>query len=380
MKILLYHPWIYTKGGAERLILELAKNSRHDVHFITHFYDKHNTFPEFEKQNIKQLGKRKKLGGFLERGLFYGLKCRNTKLPLDDYDFFLISSSGIAEFLALKNHSIPVATYCHTILRVAHEFEGYYLQKQNFIKRLLYKLAIPVYRKLERKSWKYFSIIFANSKNTKSRIEKAELTEHPIKVLNPGVDISKFKPNFKHKNYFYASGRFREYKRFELAIEAFRLFKQKNKDFKLIIAGAAEKHDPYFKKIKALADKTERVELKTSVSDKEMIELYQNCFAYLFTAKNEDFGIVPIEAMACGKPVISVNEGGPKETILNNTTGFLVPATSDSFADKMLKLTKDTKLYSKLSKQAAEHAKSFSWKNFGKDFDDYIEKFISQKT
>jgi glycosyltransferase involved in cell wall biosynthesis len=74
------------------------------------------------------------------------------------------------------------------------------------------------------------------------------------------------------------------------------------------------------------------VDFVESPSDSTLIDLYQRCIGVLFPAQNEDWGLVPLEAMACGKPVIAVNRGGPTESLLHGETGFLVPDRPQDFA------------------------------------------------
>ena len=94
------------------------------------------------------------------------------------------------------------------------------------------------------------------------------------------------------------------------------------------------------------------VSLLRSISDLEKSDLLRNSFCLLYTPINEHFGIVPIEAMYCGKPVIATNTGGPLETVSDNKTGFLVSPNADEFADKMKKLVSNSNLQQSLGKAA----------------------------
>ena len=101
--------------------------------------------------------------------------------------------------------------------------------------------------------------------------------------------------------------------------------------------------------------------MKDSIS-----KLYAKSYACLFSAVSEDFGLIPLEAMASEKPIISVNEGGPKETIINNITGFLVNS-EEEMAQKMLELSNNPDLVINMGKQGRKHVTQ----NFSDD------KFIS---
>jgi glycosyltransferase involved in cell wall biosynthesis len=109
-----------------------------------------------------------------------------------------------------------------------------------------------------------------------------------------------------------------------------------------------------------------------------MIDLYSNCYAVLFTAKDEDWGIVPVEAMASGKPVISVNEGGPKESIVSGKTGFLVDADPEEFFKKMEYLIKNPALVRTMGLAARSHVEKYDWKNFAKRYDGHITRLADK--
>jgi glycosyltransferase involved in cell wall biosynthesis len=145
----------------------------------------------------------------------------------------------------------------------------------------------------------------------------------------------------------------------------------KVKGYKLVIAGCPDDKE-YFEKIKNMAAVDSDIEIIKALEDEQLIKLYQNCYAVLFTAKNEDWGIVPLEAMACGKPVIAVNEGGVKESIINNKTGFLVEAIPEKICEKMLLLTNNPHLTKKMGEMGIKHSVKFDWSFFTKKFEDIL--------
>ncbi len=373
MKIALYFPWLCAKGGIERVILEHVKRSKHTFTIFTNLHEPENTFEEFKHFDVRVVNRINSKKSLFERGIA-SLKILSTKMNLREYDALLIHTGGAGEVIALKNHSLPILCYCHTPLRIAHDFYEAYARKAPFWQRQFIKLGIRLYKILEKKSWKKLTFVVCNSNNTKQRILRAKLApESKVTILNPGVDTDKFK-TCKFEKYFLALSRVTFYKRFHLLIEAFKMFKMRNKEFKLVIAGsAAEKDKPYLDYLKKLAGDDKDITF-ASPSEKEAKELFENCYAYLFAAINEDWGIAPIEAMAAGKPVISVNEGGPLESIENGKTGFLVPATPEAFAEKMEKLARNEKLAKQMGAAGKKAAKKYDWKLFAKEFDSLLEK------
>ena len=110
----------------------------------------------------------------------------------------------------------------------------------------------------------------------------------------------------------------------------------------------------------------------TKASDRALIDLYSRCTAVLYPPINEDYGIVPLEAMASSKPVIAVNEGGPKETVLHNKTGMLVNSEQE-MASAMARLARDGELAARLGKAGRKRVeREYSWERFFKEFDKYL--------
>ena len=102
--------------------------------------------------------------------------------------------------------------------------------------------------------------------------------------------------------------------------------------------------------------------IKLNLSFLELTALYANCYCVLFSPIDEDFGIIPLEAMASEKPIIAVNEGGPKETIIDNETGYLVNSI-DEMAKRMIELSEDMSKVEEMGKLGKSHVN----KNFSKE-------------
>lgn len=377
MNIAVYVPWIYQKGGIERVLIEYSKRTKHKLTFFTNHYSENTTFPEFKKLKIIQLEEVP-----INRNYFdlarVSLQLMNQKIPLDEFNALMIISSGFGEFVAINNHSIPIICYCCTPLKVIHDEKT----REKYIgtnkaKKILFQFFEKIYRHYEKTAWKNIDFVISISEETKKRLEKANLIhEKSTEVINPGIDYNKIKPNWKYNKYFFVPGRFIWHKNFELAIEAFKEFSKENSEFELIIAGGLDKkNQQYLNKLKQRS-KGFKIKFVTSPTDSEFFKLYKESYCVLFTAINEDFGIVPLEAMAYGKAVISVNEGGPKETIVDGKTGYLVEKKPNEFAQKMLLLSKDSNLNKKLGKEARKHVKKYDWKKITFKIDKKIESQV----
>jgi alpha-1,3/alpha-1,6-mannosyltransferase len=143
-----------------------------------------------------------------------------------------------------------------------------------------------------------------------------------------------------------------------------------------VIAGSVSKRyadfEKYYEKLRAM--RVKNVVFRKNPSDEELVKLYSGSTAVLFSAINEDFGIAPLEGMASSKPVISVNEGGPKETILDGKTGFLVNSV-DEMAKKMQFIAEHQAIAESMGKAGRSRViAEYSWNSFFKKFDPLVRK------
>ena len=368
MDLAIYHPWLKEKGGAEKVVLETAKRSNHEVTVYTLLYDRENTFSEFEEINIVELGSGKRPESFIQKAL-YGLKSLTAKIP-DGHDKLLISEPGLGSLLAIRNNEIPIYCYCHTPLRAAlPEFKKTYRSEIPTILKPVFDIGTKVYTFLEKKAWSNFEHILANSETTKERIIAKGLThEEKIDVVNPGADIDNSKGQYQ--NYFLYPSRFRRYKRQDLAIEAFK--EAELEDFKLVLAGSAQEQE-FVQELREKTAGLRNIEIKTDLPGDEWQDLYKNGYAVLFLAEKEDWGIIPIEAGSYGKPVIAVNEGGPTESIINDKTGFLVDPDKEAISEKMKELANNREKVEAMGEKGLENSKKYSWDNFSKKLDDVVD-------
>lgn len=332
VRIALFHPWIKSRGGAEKVILEILKDKNNEVDIYTWVYDKKNTFEEFEEFRINVIAPKiaEKISRYyILRGLFFPITLF-SKIPLKKYDVFLVSTSGLAELITLRNYKPgKTGAYVHTILRASHSGDMKWNLKHRYkdpFSKFFYLIAIRIYLGLEKISWKKIDVAIFNSELSFQRTKKHDLINgKKTHIIHPPIDVEKFKKlKVKKGNYFLYISRFHPMKRQDILIKAWSEFTKKYPEYRLILAGNIE-NKKYFKYMKKLAHHTKNIEIKTNVQDKESLKLFAGCLAGIFIPFIEDFGIVPFEILATGKPLIAVNRGGyvdlikkiPQVTLIN---------------------------------------------------------------
>lgn len=369
LKMAIVHPHLWVKGGAERVVLKIAQH--YDAPIWCSAYDPAGTFEEFRSLEIKVMDTRIRwllpswLPPRLPASAIAGWEFYNLKLP-DRFD--LINAQGTpSEWIRHRN--APVLWYCHTPNREAFDLYRWRMSKRTPPQRALYWLWIQAFREIEFSAVPKIERILTNSANSQGRIR--QYLHRDAEILHPAVDAKLYSCKDSEQFFFYPS-RITPEKRFEWAISAFKAFKKKaHGRWKLVIAGSLlhtrPDHVAYYERIREALGSDGTIML--DVSEDTLRDLYSHCWAVLYTPVNEDFGIVPLEAGASGKPCIAVNEGGPREVVQNGKTGFLVDGT-EQMAAKMLWLIERPKTAEQMGHMARKRvALGFSWERFFERFD-----------
>jgi glycosyltransferase involved in cell wall biosynthesis len=228
---------------------------------------------------------------------------------LSEFDIIISSHHSVAKGL-LRHAGQRHICYCHTPMRALWERPHEELRSLPAVVR---PLAAAMMRKL--REWDFASasrvdIFLANSEVTRTRISKHY--GRMSMLLYPPCILDKFTPDHTAADdYYLVASRNVPYKRIDIAVEATRLAGRK-----LVIAGC-----------KSSAFAAPHVEQLGHVTDDQLVNLMRRARALLFPGY-EDFGITPVEMMACGRPVIAYGKGGALETVIDGTTGVLVPEQS----------------------------------------------------
>lgn len=371
-KILLTQSNLTLMGGAERTILRIAQH--YDSPIYTAEYDRRKTFKEFGDIDVRVIAKTN-LARIMPysravQGLDYGLSFYGYKIR-EDYDV-IVAHIGPSHWI--RNNNKRVLWHCHTPLRDIYDLYSFRMSMRPPYKRPLYSLGANIVRSMDQRVVTKIELIMANGNATLGRIKK--YYNRNALIIGTGVDYENFY-NDGDGRYFYYPSRFSPNKRQEYAIEAFRIFKRKKKGYKLVLAGSVSAdpfYSDYYKKIVKFAKEVGDVRVIPGVTEQESHRLFSRSTAVLYTPKDEDLGVVPMEAMSARKPSISVNEGGPTETVRKNVTGFLVDSPAQ-MAEKMLLVVNDRSLAERIAKNGYyDVRKRFSWRAFFRRYDKAIAR------
>jgi glycosyltransferase involved in cell wall biosynthesis len=381
VRIALYHPWVYLKSGLERTLLEIVRRSRHDWTVFTSHYDREGTYPELGEVPIVELSRvsvRRTYG----TALAGALRLATTRIDLEDFDALVISCDGLGDLLTLRNASLPLVCLCFTPLRATYD-QSYreLLLKRTGALRPLANVAELGFRIVDRFCWGRYDTVIAISDTVRQRIVEGRLyAADAIEILRPGIERTHIVRSDVFEPFFLVAGRIMWTKNIQLALEAFALARPHlPDDFRLVVAGMVDaKSQKHFDELRRRADEIGAVEFVLAPSDSEMRALYERCTAGLFTAFNEDWGLVPVEMMAAGKPVIAVDAGGPRESIVNGATGYLEPNDATAFSRRMVNLGNDLALARKLGAGALDRAGQFTWDTFVGGLDASLERTVGR--
>lgn len=278
------------------------------------------------------------------------------RLKLSKYDLIISSESGPSKGVRSGPGAVHIC-YCHSPMRYIWDMYPQYLRDVGIVERLLMRPIASYLRRWDSQTAKLPHAILANSSHTKLRVETYWHRES--KVLHPPVDLQRFSavtsPATSRQYYLFA-GHLMPYKRADLAIRAFAEL-----DLPLVIAGTG----PDLVRLARKASKN--VRFTGWVSDEEMVVLMSGARALIHPGI-EDFGIVPLEAMAAGTPVIAFRGGGALDSVIEGTTGlFFDEQTPDSLAAVVRHFEETRNFFD--SQVIRDHAHTFDRGTFLKRFE-----------
>jgi glycosyltransferase involved in cell wall biosynthesis len=284
----------------------------------------------------------------------------------NQFNVVLSSSSGWAKGIRVPKHTVHI-NYCHTPARFLWVEEKGYVNDElpAFLRpfKFALHLILSALRRWDYRAAQRVDYFIANSENTKQRIEKYYKRESL--VIHPFVDTEFFYPTIEKENYFLLAGRLQSHKRADIVIEAFNELQ-----LPLKVAGIGRT----IEKLKIIAGPT--IEFLGRVSDEELRDLYSGAKAYIFP-QEEDFGMMPLEAMACGTPVIAYGKGGVLETVISGKTGIFFDSQD---AGQVIKAVERFETTSFASENLFERAQQFSKTVFEQKIRNFVDSHLQKAT
>lgn len=349
LSTLIVQDYFQVGGGAERLAYILRKDLPDSELWTSGVYEGFMKSGIGHDVKVNVLGERLSFLPRAARALCSFLLL-GRKLPKARN---VVYSGVFAPLAAPSRSSGKRICYCHTLPKFAYEHREKYRLSYAWPLRLLFSLGTVSYRWLYQRAMRRMDIIVTNSVNVQRRIDKhLGLSSY---VIHPPVDINLFRW-IEQGDFYLSLGRLEPNKRVTLVVEAFRQMPDK----KLVVASGGSQ----LALIRSLAEGAPNITVLGWVDDQELAMLVGRSIACLYLPVDEDFGMSAVEAMAAGKPIIAVNEGGLLETVIDGETGSLLPVAFDinDICDAVRAMSEETALSMRAACQ--RRAKTFSRDHF----------------
>lgn len=308
MRVALIHYWLVNWRGGEKVLAALAELfPLADI--FTHVCRSEILPPELRTHRITTtfIGR---LPGAARwyKGYLPLMPMALENLDLREYDLVISSESGPAKNVITRPDAVHVC-YCHSPMRYIWDLAPEYRAGMPFVMRALSAPVTHYLRLADAAGAQRVDAFAANSAFVAGRVRRFYRRE--AQVIHPPVDTDFFTPGERNgKEHYLVAGQLVGYKRADLAVAACTEL-----NLPLVVAGEG----PEEVKLRRMAGPS--VRFAGRVTDEELRELMRSCRALVFPGV-EDFGLVPVEAMACGAPVIAFGAGGALETVLPGRTGL----------------------------------------------------------
>lgn len=358
MKVAIIHYWLVTMRGGEKVI-EALLDVYPDADIYTHVINPENISDKINRRVagttfIQKLPLATKLYQSYLSLMPYALE----QLDLRQYDLIISSESGPAKGVITSPDSLHIC-YCHSPMRYVWDMYHDYKERTSFLKKLLMPVIMHRMRLWDLASSFRVDYFIANSSFVQKRLQKFYRRESVI--IYPPVDVQDYYIADEIDDFYLLVGQLVAYKNTRLAIDAF------NKSGKsLVIIGVGDELNT----LKAIAGKNISL---LGYQDVDVIKYhYAHCKALIFPGI-EDFGMVPVEAMASGRPVIALRKGGAIDTVVENVTGvFFDQPTINALNLAIEQFEQSIKNFDSAVIKA--HAKQFDKTIFAQKIRDYMQQ------
>lgn len=315
MRVAVVHDWLVTYAGSERVLEQILRCfPQADLFSLADFLpqDQRGFIQDKPVQTsfIQRLPKARTA----YRSYLPLMPLAVEQFDLRGYDVVISSSHAVAKGVLTGPDQLHLS-YVHTPIRYAWDLQPQYLREAGLergVKGALARALLHYMRLWDQRTAAGVDVFVANSRYIARRIRKAYRRE--AEVIYPPVDVESFTLHEQKEDFYLAASRMVPYKRMDLIVEAFSQMPGRE----LVVIGDG----PDFEKVRAKA--APNVRMMGYQPFASLKEHMQRAKAFVFAAE-EDFGIIPVEAQACGTPVIAYGKGGALETVQEGVSGVFFP-------------------------------------------------------
>ncbi len=368
MKVAFVQDWFNANGGAEKVagaILDIYEKEDVDIYAL---------FDKFPPQAREEILRNKPVRTSVLQyvpfiGKFYRyflpfMPLLMKRFNLKGYDLIVSTSHAVAKGFRSDPKTLNIC-YCHTPLRPIWDMYDDYASGHWLGRSAIYKWYVEYLRRWDVASAKRVHYFIANSIHIQKRIRSSYGRES--KVIYPPVRVDKFAlSEAPRKDYYLCVGRVVPYKKMDMVVRAF----QQIPDKKLVLIGEGWGTVAF----ETLLKGHDNIEWLGYRPDEEMVAYVQEARACIFAAK-EDFGIMCVEVQACGTPVLALDYGGYKETVIDGETGYLFAEQTELGVVNAVQRFETRPISD--HKRIRENAMRFSEERFRKEFVDFVKPLVT---
>ncbi len=363
MKVALVHEWLTTLGGSERVVWAFHRMFPEAPVFTT-VHRKDLLPAEFNRLDVRPSFLQKLPGATRHyQKLLPLMPLAFEQFDMAGYDLVLSSSHACAKGVITRPETVHVC-YTHTPMRYAWDLYHSYQETVNPLLRPVSAALLSYLRQWDVLAANRVDHFVANSREVARRINKHY--RRKAAVVPPPIDVERFTPRPANQveDHLLVVSRLVPYKRVDLAVEAANRTGQR-----LRIIGDG----PLYAELKAMAKPN--VEFVGHLSDELVADEMARCKALLFGAF-EDFGLVPLEVQASGRPVVAYGAGGALETVIDGVTGVFFPEqTADSVVAALVRLDRTEFEPAAIRR----HAEGFGFEAFAEQMRGMIEAAVAER-